>query len=165
LEVNIQFQKATISDASRLRQIRLAALKDAPYAFGAQYEVDKEKPISFWQQSIADTNWFFVATNGEDIGLIGVEVAGVDRGSDCWIFGWWIAPNYRGRGVTALMLGKIDEFCLDKNWQKQGLGVWPENERAIAAYRKLGFTSGSGPIPSRSKPGQLYLPMYRNLPN
>ena len=151
--------------ATRLKSLRLAALKDAPYAFGAQYEVDNQKPITFWQQSIADTNWFFVANNGEDIGLIGVEAAGEDRGSDCWIFGWWIAPNYRGRGITALMLGKIDEFCLDKNWQKQGLGVWPENERAIAAYRKLGFTSGSGPIPSRSKPGQLYLPMYRNLPN
>ena len=160
-----QITAAKDDEAERLRNLRLAALKDAPYAYGAQYEVDKEKPISFWQQSIADTNWFFVATNGEDIGLIGVEVAGVDRGSDCWIFGWWIAPNYRGHGVTALMLRKIDEFCLEKNWQKQGLGVWPENERAIAAYRKLGFTSGSGPIPSRSKPGQLYLPMYRNLPN
>jgi len=149
--MSFQITAAKDDEAERLRNLRLAALKDAPYAFGAQYEVDKEKPISFWQQSIADTNWFFVATNGE--------------GSDCWIFGWWIAPNYRGRGVTALMLGKIDEFCLEKNWQKQGLGVWPENERAIAAYRKLGFTSGAGPIPSRSKPGQLYLPMYRNLPN
>jgi RimJ/RimL family protein N-acetyltransferase len=148
--MSFQITAAKADEAERLRNLRLAALKDAPYAFGAQYEVDKEKPISFWQQSIADTNWFFVATNGEDIGLIGVEVAGVDRGSDCWIFGWWIAPNYRGHGVTAL---------------KQGLGVWPENERAIAAYRKLGFTSGAGPIPSRSKPGQLYLPMYRNLPN
>ena len=163
--MSFQITAAKADEAERLRNLRLAALKDAPYAFGAQYEVDKEKPISFWQQSIADTNWFFVAINGEDIGLIGVEVAGVDRGSDCWIFGWWIAPNYRGRGVTALMLRKIDEFCLDKNWRKQGLGVWPENERAIAAYRKLGFTSGVGPIPSRSKPGQLYLPMYRNLPN
>jgi len=163
--MSFQITAAKADEAERLRNLRLAALKDAPYAFGAQYEVDKEKPISFWQQSIADTNWFFVAINGEDIGLIGVEVAGEDRGSDCWIFGWWIAPNYRGRGVTALMLRKIDEFCLEKNWRKQGLGVWPENERAIAAYRKLGFTSGVGPIPSRSKPGQLYLPMYRNLPN
>ena len=163
--MNFQFQKAANSDALRLKQIRLAALKDAPYAYGAQYEVDKEKPISFWQQSIADTNWFFVATNKEDMGLIGVEAAGQDRGSDCWIFGWWIAPSYRGQGVAALMLEKIDEFCLVNNWRKQGLGVWPENERAIAAYRKLGFTSGAGPIPSRSKPGQLYLPMYRNLPN
>ena len=163
--MSFQITTAKADEAERLRNLRLAALKDAPYAYGAQYEVDKEKPISFWQQSIADANWFFVATNGEDIGLIGVEAAGEDRGSDCWIFGWWIAPNYRGRGVTALMLGKIDEFCLEKNWQKLGLGVWPENERAIAAYRKLGFTSGSGPSPSRSKPGQLYLPMYRNLPN
>lgn len=163
--MNFSISAATSAEAQRLCDLRLAALKDAPYAYGAQYEVDKEKPISFWQQSIADTNWFFVAANNEDMGLIGVEAAGQDRGSDCWIFGWWIAPSYRGQGVAALMLNKIDEFCLVKNWRKQGLGVWPENERAIAAYRKLGFTPGGGPIPSRSKPGQLYLPMYRNLQN
>ena len=41
--------------------------------------------------------------------------------------------------------------------------MWPENKRAIAAYLKLVFVEGGKPIPSRSKPGQLYLPMYRNL--
>ncbi|NBU93841.1 MAG: acetyltransferase, partial [Actinobacteria bacterium] len=45
-----------------------------------------------------------------------------------------------------------------------GLGVWPENERAIAAYLKLGFIKGEKPLPSRSRPDKMYLPMYRNLP-
>jgi RimJ/RimL family protein N-acetyltransferase len=112
---------------------------------------------------LVNSNWFFTSIDGVDIGLIGVEKAAKDRGSDCWISGWWIAQSFRGQGVAALMLNAIDKFCIENKWLKQGLGVWPENQRAIAAYLKLGFIAGGEPIPSRSKPGQLYLPMYRNL--
>jgi RimJ/RimL family protein N-acetyltransferase len=161
--VQIKIEKASATEAERLKRLRLAALKDAPYAYGAVYEVDKEKPISFWQQTLVNSNWFFTSIDGVDIGLIGVEKAAKDRGSDCWIFGWWIEQSFRGQGVAALMLNAIDKFCIENKWLKQGLGVWPENQRAIAAYLKLGFIAGGEPIPSRSKPGQLYLPMYRNL--
>jgi RimJ/RimL family protein N-acetyltransferase len=161
--MQVLIQPAAKSEAQRLRSLRLAALKDAPYAYGAKYEVDKEKPLTFWQESIENSNWFFVSINEEDIGLIGVEKAGTDRISDCWIFGWWIAPPYRGQGVVKLMLDEIDKFCLKNNWLHQGLGVWPENQRAVAAYTKLGFVSGKELIPSRSIPDQMYLPMYRHL--
>ena len=161
--MQIKIEKASATEAERLKSLRLAALKDAPYAYGAVYEVDKDKPISFWQQTLVNSNWFFTSIDGVDIGLIGVEKAAEDRGSDCWIFGWWIEQSFRGQGVAALMLNAIDKFCIENKWLKQGLGVWPENKRAIAAYLKLGFIAGGEPIPSRSKPGQLYLPMYRNL--
>ncbi|NCX38309.1 MAG: acetyltransferase, partial [Actinobacteria bacterium] len=46
----------------------------------------------------------------------------------------------------------------------QGLGVWPNNERAIRAYKKYGFYEGGEPRPSRSRPEQLYIPMFRHLP-
>ncbi|MFM8824782.1 MAG: GNAT family N-acetyltransferase [Candidatus Nanopelagicus sp.] len=161
--MQIKVTQSSKSEAERLRSLRLAALKDAPYAYGAVYEEDIEKPITFWQEWLAGSNWFFTSAAEGDIGLIGVEKAGADRGSDCWIFGWWIAPTYRGKGVAALMLAAIDKFCIENNWLRQGLGVWPENQRAINAYLKLGFIDGGKPIPSRSKPNQLYLPMYRNL--
>jgi hypothetical protein len=61
------------------------------------------------------------------------------------------------------MLDEIDKFCLKNNWLHQGLGVWPENQRAVAAYIKLGFVSGKDLIPSRSIPDQMYQPMYRQL--
>ena len=161
--MQVLIQPAAKSEAQRLRSLRLAALKDAPYAYGAKYEVDKDKPISVWQESLEISNWFFASIDGEDIGLVGVEKAGTDRISDCWIFGWWIAQQYRGQGVVKLMLEEIDKFCLENNWLHQGLGVWPENQRAVAAYIKLGFVSGKELIPSRSIPDQMYQPMYRQL--
>ena len=161
--MQVLIQPAAKSEAQRLRSLRLAALKDAPYAYGAKYEVDKDKPISVWQESLEISNWFFASIDGEDIGLVGVEKAGTDRISDCWIFGWWIAEQYRGKGIVKLMLDEIDKFCLENNWLHQGLGVWPENQRAVAAYIKLGFVSGKKLIPSLSIPDQMYQPMYRQL--
>lgn len=162
--MNIKIEVPTKSDALRLREIRLRALADAPYAFGADYKVESEKPVEYWQDYLKNTDWCFAVRDGKDVGLLAVDVADADRGSDCWMSSWWLEESYRGQGVPKLMLEWLDKLCESKGWHKQGLGVWPENERAIAAYIKLGFIKGEKPLQSRSRPEKMYLPMYRNLP-
>ena len=152
------------NDALRLRKIRLRALQDAPYAFGAEFKVESEKPIESWQNYLDCSDWCIAVSDGEDVGVLAVDLADADRGSDCWLSSWWIEESFRGRVITKLMLHWLDNLCQSKGWKKQGLGVWPENERAIAAYLKLGFIKGEKPLPSRSRPDKMYLPMYRNLP-
>ena len=160
--MQIKIEKASATEAERLKSLRLAALKDAPYAYGAVYEVDKDKPISFWQQALVDSNWFFTSIDGVDIGLIGVEKAAEDRGSKCWIFGWWIEQSFRGQGVAALMLNAIDKFCIENKWQRQGLGVWVDNHPAIAAYERLGFVTMGEPTLSTRVAGKFYIRMIRD---
>ena len=162
--MNIEIVTASSNDAKRLRDLRLRALADAPYAFGADYKVESEKPIEYWQDYLKNTDWCFAVIDGVDIGLLAVDKADADRNSDCWMASWWLEEAYRGQGIPKLMLGWLDQLCKNKGWSKQGLGVWPENERAIAAYLKLGFIKGPAPLPSRSRPDKMYLPMYRNLP-
>jgi len=162
--VNIEVITAEPNEALRLRELRLRALANAPYAFGADHVVESERPIEYWQDYLKNTEWCFAVSDGVDIGLLAVDKADADRGSDCWLASWWLEEAFRGQGVPALMLQWLDNLCISKGWQKQGLGVWPENERAIAAYLKLGFVKGERPLQSRSRPEKKYLPMYRNLP-
>ena len=162
--MNIEVITANSNEALRLRELRLRALADAPYAFGADYKVESEKPLEYWQDYLKNTDWCFAVKDGADIGLLAVDKADADRNSDCWLSSWWLENEYRGQGVPKLMLEWLDNLCLTKGWHKQGLGVWPENERAIAAYLKLGFSKGEKPLQSRSRPDKMYLPMYRNLP-
>jgi ribosomal protein S18 acetylase RimI-like enzyme len=61
------------------------------------------------------------------------------------------------------MLNWVEQLCIEKKWKKIGLGVWPDNLRAISAYKKLGFTEAEKLLPSRSIPGLMYLAMYRNV--
>ena len=162
--MQIQLLKLTSTDAPRLRAIRLKALADSPSSFGADYVIESEKPINYWENYLRISNWCIVISDGEDIGLLEVSKAANDRNADCWLSGWWIDKSYRGRGISKLMLDWLDQLCLEKGWSKQGLGVWPENDGAIAAYLKLGFIKAPSELPSRSRPDKMYLPMYRNLP-
>lgn len=161
--MHIEVVKAELSEFERLRTLRLAALQTAPYAFGAKYEDEILKPVSSWQDRLKNTYWCFVTVNGEDIGLLAVDKAEKDRKSDCWISSWWLSEDYRGKGFPKLMLDWVESLCIDNGWKKIGLGVWPENKRAISAYIKLGFVAGSEPMPSRSIPGLMYLPMFKDV--
>ena len=161
--MSIEIVTATVNDFDRLRALRLAALKDTPDAFGAKYEDEVNKPISEWQDRLKNTNWCFVVADGVDVGLIAVDRAKKDRNSDCWLSSWWIHQDHRGSGIPKLMLNWVEQLCIEKKWKKIGLGVWPDNLRAIAAYKKLGFTEAEKLLPSRSIPGLMYLAMYRNV--
>jgi RimJ/RimL family protein N-acetyltransferase len=161
--MSIEIVTATADHVDRLRALRLAALKDTPDAFGAKYEDEVIKPISEWQDRLKNTHWCFVVADGVDVGLLAVDRAEKDRNSDCWLSSWWIKDALRGSGISKSMLTWLEQLCRENNWKKIGLGVWPENIRAITAYKKLGFTQVDALLPSRSIPGLMYLPMYRDV--
>ena len=161
--MSIEIVTATVNHVDRLRALRLAALKDTPDAFGAKYEDEANKPISEWQDRLKNTSWCFVVADGVDVGLLAVDRAEKDRNSDCWLSSWWIKDAFRGSGIPKLMLTWLEQLCRVNNWKKIGLGVWPDNLRAIAAYKKLGFTERQKLLPSRSIPGLMYLAMYKNV--
>jgi RimJ/RimL family protein N-acetyltransferase len=161
--MSIEIVTATLNDVDRLRALRLAALKDTPDAFGAKYEDESKKPESEWSDRLKNTYWCFAVADGVDVGLLAVDRAEQDRNSDCWLSSWWLSEDFRGSGIPKLMLNWVEQLCIENNWKRIGLGVWPENLRARAAYKKLGFIEADKPLPSRSIPGQMYLAMYRNI--
>ena len=161
--MQIEITKAGAEAAQRLRSVRLAALKDAPEAFGAKHEDELLFSDSQWQDRLKYTYWCFVVADGVDIGLLAVDKADKDRNSDCWLSSWWISDAFRGQGVAQLMMEWVIKLSRENDWKIIGLGVWPENLRARSAYKKLGFVEADKPLPSRSKPGQMYLGMYRQV--
>ena len=161
--MQIEITKAGAEDAQRLRSLRLAALKDAPDAFGVKHEDELLISDSQWQDRLKYTYWCFVVADGVDIGLLAADKADKDRNSDCWLSSWWISEAFRGQGVAALMMEWVIKLSQENEWKIIGLGVWPENLRARNAYKKLGFVEADKPLPSRSKPGQMYLGMYRQV--
>ena len=40
------------NNPARLRAIRLKALADSPASFGANYQIESEKPLNYWQNSL-----------------------------------------------------------------------------------------------------------------
>ena len=156
-------QVLTGQDPSRLKSLRLSALKDTPDAFGAKHEDELLLSETQWQERLVNTQWCFVVADGVDVGLLAVDRADKDRNSDCWLSSWWIKEEFRGKDIAQLMLDWVIKLSKENTWQVIGLGVWPENLRARSAYKKLGFVEADKPLPSRSKPDQMYLGMYRQV--
>lgn len=74
----------------------------------------------------------------EDGGIVGAlgmhstETAGVLS------LGMWVLPTHRGRGGGRMLL-EAALATRPEDVHKVELEVWPDNEAAIALYRKLGF--------------------------
>jgi RimJ/RimL family protein N-acetyltransferase len=161
----VVFEITKFESWQQLRDLRLHALEDSPEWFAARLEVEKIRSGEEWINELATAEWRVIRDGEKSIGMMAVSAAEAIRDADCWLFGCWIAPEYRGQGLMTLIINELDEICKTKNWSKQGLGVWPNNVRAIRSYEKFGFYVAGEPRPSRSRPDQLYVPMYRHLPN
>jgi len=164
--VKVQFNSeiATPDDWHRVSELRIRALKDSPQWFAGSLEKEVERNEADWRSLIRAIDIVIYTYESRDVGIMSVERAEPIRGTDCWLGGCWVEPALRGRGITAMMIAKLDEICRSKSWKIQGLGVWPNNETAIRAYLSCGFEKRGEPQESRSRPGQLYQMMVRQLP-
>ena len=51
----------------------------------------------------------------------------------------YVIPEYRGRGINAMIIEKLKEFARSKKITELRLNVYDKNEAAIKAYQKCGF--------------------------
>lgn len=165
MKLNFQAERATSEQWRRVAELRLRALSDSPQWFAGNLEKERERSESDWRTLIRSIHIVIYTHAGRDVGIMSVERAEPIRGTDCWLGGCWIEPELRGGGITAMMISQLDEICREEGWRIQGLGVWPNNEVAIRAYSSCGFIVRGEPLESRSRPGQLYQMMVRELPN
>ena len=104
---------------------------------GAEAPVDTaERRARFHSSITRDDAQFFVADDGERIiGELGIEVAPYGVAD----FGMMVAADARGRGVGSALLSAAIEWARSAGAHKVALQVWPDNQGAIALYRKFGF--------------------------
>lgn len=148
-------------DWGRLRDIRLAALKEDGQAFGGNLEAESAYDESEWRQKFSIFSALVATSSGIDVGFMSVENLKGDFGATCWVGSCWVRPEFRRQGVLQSLFRYVDENALDRNWQIQGLGVWIDNKSAIEAYEKLGFVQMGEKQPSSRKPGMFYQRMIR----
>src|SRR4051794_6540538 len=97
------------SEGDQLRRIRLAAVRESPDAFAPTYDVEMQRPRSFWDEwavaaSAGDAGaTFFALADHKVVGMVGAYRPGGRR--DAAIFAMWAAPTVRGTGVGRRLLG------------------------------------------------------------
>jgi GNAT superfamily N-acetyltransferase len=130
-----------------LREVRLAALADAPYAYLTTLVEAQAQPAGMWQDRIAANPHFLATVGGVAVGMMVVIAA--DSGRE--IVAVWVAPEARGRGVIEALFDAAVRWAGDQGDAQLGLWVVEGNERAERAYARYGFsrTGRSQPVPGR----------------
>jgi len=152
-------------DWARVRDIRLRSLLDSPHAFGGTYDNEKLFDEQQWRTEFVKQAFIISSIDGHDAGIMYVENLEGDFGATSWVGGCWTDPKFRGAGLMRAMFNFLDLNAQERGWLVQGLGVWTDNDSAIAAYERLGFVEMGGPQPSSRQPGKFYQRMIRKTIN
>ncbi|WP_121254854.1 GNAT family N-acetyltransferase [Nocardioides ferulae] len=137
----IDLRVLTPDDWRAWRELRLAALADAPDAFGSrladwQGEGDREER---WRDrlSIHGAHDVIASLDGTDAGMTtGVPTA--DDGT-VELISMWVAPGARGRGVGDALIGEVERWGRSTSAAVLRLTVMDQNAAAAALYRRNGF--------------------------
>jgi RimJ/RimL family protein N-acetyltransferase len=108
-----------------------AAVAEERDGIAAEPPVDVERRAASW-----DLERTLVAlADDEVVGLIFVVESGFGFGE----IGMMVSADWRGKGVgTALVAAAVD-WARARGLHKLTLSVFPQNEAAVALYRKFGF--------------------------
>jgi ribosomal protein S18 acetylase RimI-like enzyme len=128
------------------RELRLAALAEAPYAFGSaladwQGEGDREER---WRGRLSLPGCHLIAVlDGQPAGM----ASGVPDGSPgaVELISMWVSPAARGRGVGDALIGAVERWARQHGARTLRLSVMPGNAAALALYGRSGFTHTGEP--------------------
>lgn len=127
------------ADWQDLKATRLAALLDAPTAFGVSHASAAAYLDEDWQRRAASTpeRAFLLAyIAGVPAGIAAHAVSGK---GECNLLAMWVAPEYRGRGIAAALVDAVKQRAVASGHDRLVLDVSPDNARAAAFYQKQGF--------------------------
>ncbi|WP_166378209.1 GNAT family N-acetyltransferase [Catellatospora methionotrophica] len=137
----IELRVLTTDDWPVWRELRLAALTEAPYAFGsrlADWQGDGDRPERWRARLAIPGSYNLVATlDGRPSGMAG-GVPTDDR-AVAELISMWVAPAARGRGVADRLLAAVEAWARQGGADVLKLAVADGNDAAAALYRRHGF--------------------------
>lgn len=163
----VVIEELSPDDWQRARAIRLACLKDAPYAFGSTYEEEVQQPQEWWRKRLVDGRWFIARQAERDLsvamlihgplpetfssnGALNMDL----EASYPWIRSVFTVPEARGRKLVDLLCLHLCDLVATQGHQIMVLGVRQNNDRAHAAYLRMNFIDIGTFVPT-SAPAEM----------
>jgi GNAT superfamily N-acetyltransferase len=145
-------------DWELLRDVRLAGLREAPYAFGSTYAGEVAFTEQRWRMRILGPGVMFfgyLADVPEPAGIAGVFTE--DSAAD--LVSMWVRPSARGHGVGEALIAAAVHWAKARDYDTLYLWVTESNEPARRLYERSGFTPTGErqPLPSNPALGEIQL--------
>ncbi len=139
----VEVRPTSLSDWSVLKALRLAALADAPAAFGVSLAEAAANPDAQWMARAAGTGpgrFYLAWHDGDAIGMAGSVRSELEpAASTASLIAMWVAPRARGSAAARLLVETIQAALRGDGVGTLLLEVAPDNARAVAFYQRHGF--------------------------
>jgi predicted GNAT family acetyltransferase len=150
-------------DGPLMRALRLEMLADTPIAYVETVATAEQDPAERWdgqaeRNSSGDQRATFVA---EADGRFVATATGAAYDGPTELVSVYVAPAYRGTGLLDRLVDEVAAWSLASGRTELFLEVAAENPRAMAAYRRLGFTPTGSTAPHPLYAGVTELEMVR----
>ena len=139
--------------------MRLAALKEAPYAFGSTYAREVKAPEATWRSGLQSRTRFVAEVDGEVVGTVSGG-PGKARAVSA-VTAMWVDPRFRGQRIGDLLLTTVLDWARSQRYREVSLWVTEGNDKAQRLYVRHGFVRTGGA--EEVRPGQLEFELTRKL--
>lgn len=156
--MSVEVRRVAPGDWPALKAMRLEALRDeaAPIAYLETHADAAARPDEFWIDratraaggstvaqfvAIADTGHWVGAVSGlrEEPGTNDWSGHPIEH-LQVHVVGVWVHPDHRGTGLLGRLVGELERWAVEDGATRLRLLVHEHNDRAQAAYCKIGFT-------------------------
>ena len=122
------------------RDLRLEGLKTVPDAFGASFDDEAGKPLSWFEDRLENNVVIGAFGNGgEFVGVAGFFVPAAAKMSHKGVlWGMFVRPDARGTGLAKMLAERVIEEAKDVV-EELLLTVNASNIAAVKLYRTIGF--------------------------
>jgi ribosomal protein S18 acetylase RimI-like enzyme len=163
----ISIVPVTPQNVPLFRVVRLCALQDAPYAFGATYAQESKLTDSEWIERANRWNGEkgigFLALDGDFACGIAGSFLDPDDARRAKLISMLTAPGHRRRGLGRLLVDEVAGWAARRGASVLRLMVTSNNESAISFYQRLGFTRTGRTEPYPNDPLVVEYEMSRPL--
>jgi GNAT superfamily N-acetyltransferase len=146
----VEVREAGPDDWVIMRDVRLAALRDAPYAFGSTYERETGFAEAEWRRRATARNSFLAYL--PELGATPAGIAaGIEEAPGAFeLVSMWVRPEARGRMVGSALITAVAGWARGQGAPALHLWVTESNKPARRLYEQRGFapTGERQPLPS-----------------
>lgn len=149
----LSVRRIKIGEAELFKQVRLASLQEAPYAFSSTYESALQRSPQSWADQAdgsargADRATFIAFAGDVPVGIAALYRQ-VDTPATGEMLQVWVAPEYRSSGTAAALLDALFQWAGANGFQTVVATITQGNGRALKFYQKYGFKLAEGTSPA-----------------
>jgi ribosomal protein S18 acetylase RimI-like enzyme len=121
------------------KELRLAALADAPAAFGSRLADWQDAGEERWRSRLAmpGSRNLVADVGGSPAGMASGVPAGDPAARE--LIAMWVRPDARGRRVGDALIAAVADWARTEGAAELRLAVYPHNTAAVNLYRRNGF--------------------------